>query len=79
MLLVLKTTQEWTLFQACGRCNNPDVSLLCCIIVLTIWSCDVEVGNIDYPHQEKPEIDKEVVKIYSLKDCGTSRRRAVDT
>ena len=25
---------------------------------LTIWSCDVEVGNIDYPHQEEPKGQK---------------------
>ena len=28
------------------------------MIILTIWSCDVEVGNIYYPHQEKPRIKK---------------------
>lgn len=37
---------------SCGHISKH-VALVC-YFILTIWSCDVEVGNIYYPHQEKP-------------------------
>lgn len=43
-----------------------------CIHTLTVWSCDVEVGNVNYPHQEKPlaregkQERKRRVKLYNF-------------
>lgn len=43
--------------------------LLCYILKLTIWSGDVEVGNVNYPHQKKPWEQKRVyISIKQLND-----------
>lgn len=50
---------------------------------LTVWSCDVEVGDVNYPHQEKPLTERERESggggcqylIVSIETCSKQAKR----